>query len=512
MAGRFFESTFWVAAMTLFSRLLGFARDMLIARIFGADWMTDAFFVAFKIPNFFRRVFAEGAISHACLPIVVECKDQGGDPAVRLFAGKVSGTLMAISLLLGLLGVMLAPLAVLLLAPGFAWHSPIHTLATLLFQFCIPYLVFITSVALFASLLNAYGRFAIPVLLPAVLNIVMIVAAIWLAPELDEPISALAMSVSAAGLIQWLALIFFLYRLGLLPSIQVDFNHPAVSRFYNNLLPSLFIVSVTQLNLLLDTLVASLLAVGSVSWLYYSDRLVEFPLGILGVTLSTVILPRLAKCHVSDKPDDFSSTLDWGLRCVLLAGAPATLGIFVLAEPILSTLFQYDEFSVNDVQMAGQSLRGYAVGLLGYLLVKVLVPGFTARENFKAPVRFGIYAMCLSLLLNLLAWPLAHAGLALATALGALANAGLLLKALLTAKIYQPMPGGSIFFMRVVSACLVMSALLFAIVTPDLWLQQPASVRVFNLVVCIGLGAGVYVLALVGFGLRFSHLKIVPVG
>lgn len=493
--------------MTLVSRILGFARDMLIARCFGADWMTDAFFVAFKIPNFFRRLFTEGAVSHASLPIIEEYKRRGGGPLVRLFIGKVSANMAVKLFWFGLVVVLLAPLFIALLAPGFSWHSPAHGLATEMLRLCAPYFLFITLAALFSSVLNAYGRFAAPAALPSVLNLVMIVALLGVAPWLDRPITALAWSVSVAGLLQLLVLVVCLYRMKLLPRLRLDSHDAAVNRFCKNLLPSIFSVSVTQLNLLLDTLVASMLATGSVSWLYYSDRLVEFPLGILGITFSTLILPRLASSYILAKQDEFSFALDWGLRCVLLVGMPATAGILMLAEPMLSALFQYDEFSAYDVTMAGQSLRGYAVGLLGYLLVKVLVPGFTARENFKTPVRFGIYAMGLSLLLNVLAWPFAHAGLALATSLGAWANAGLLLKALLKSGAYKPLPGWGLFFMRMVSACLAMSIVLFAIVKPEHWPQQPAPARVFNLFFSVGLGVGVYVLALASFGFKLSHLK-----
>jgi len=508
LSERLFAPTLWVGSMTLISRILGFLRDMLIARIFGADWMTDAFFVAFKAPNFFRRLLSEGAVSHACLPIIEDYKNRGGDFAVRSFVSKVSASLLVVSLLLGIAAVLLAPSAIVLLAPGFAWQGRTHTLATLLLQLCAPYLSCIALTALFSSVLNAYGKFAIPALVPSILNAVMILAAIWLSPSLDEPVTALAIAVSVAGLIQLLILMVPLYRLGLLSRPKIDFYETAVARFCKNLLPSIFSVSATQLNLLLDTLVASMLATGSVSWLYYSDRLVEFPLGILGITLSTVLLPRLAKCHSCDKSSDFSSVLDWSLRCVLLAGMPATVGMMLLAEPILSALFQYHEFSAHDVAMAGQSVRGYAVGLMGCLLVKVLVPGFTVREDFKTPVRFGVYAMLVSLLLNVLAWPFAHAGLALATSLGALTNAGMLLKALLKKGIYTPHSGWPAFFLRITAACLVMSAVLCANLKPELWSQQPASVRVLNLMAEIGLGMVVYALVLAAVGLRFSHLQL----
>jgi len=324
---------------------------------------------------------------------------------------------------------VMAPLLIGLLAPGFSWQGGQYELAVQLLRICLPYLLFVALLALASSILNAYGQFAVPALTPALLNIVMIIAAVWWAPLLSsEPITALAWGVFAAGAVQVLFQVPALMRLGLMPRLRVDFYDAGIKRLFGQVVPAIFSVSITQVNLLLDTLVASFLATGSVSWLYYSDRLVEFPLGILGIALSTVILPTLAKNHAKQDPSAFSDALDWGLRLVLLIGMPATIGLILLAEPMLSTLFQYHEFGVQDVHMAGQSLKAYALGLLGYLLIRLLISGFTARSDLKTPVRYGIYAMTASLALNALALPFAHAGLALATSLGAWFNAGLLLK------------------------------------------------------------------------------------
>lgn len=509
MSRLLFKSTMVVGSMTLISRLLGFVRDMLIARLFGVDLATDAFFVAFKIPNFLRRLFAEGAFAHAFVPVLTDYKEQGSKAALKLFIDKTAGTLAVCLLLMTLAGVVLAPVLILLLAPGFSWQGTQHDLSVLMLQITFPYLLLISLTAFAGSILNAHSKFAIPALTPVFLNICMIATAIWLAPLMDTPVVALAWGVFIAGIVQLLFQVPSLVRLGLLPRPRLDFKDAGVNRVIKLMLPAMFSVSVTQINLLLDTLIASFLTVGSVSWLYYSDRLVEFPLGILGLALGTVILPSLAKNHAAENSVAFSQSLDWGLRLVLLVGMPATIGLFVLAEPMLSTLFQYHEFTINDVHLAAQSLRGYAVGLLGYLLIKVLVPAFTARQEVKTPVRYGIYAMIISLALNVvLVFPLAHAGLALATSLGAFFNAALLLKKLLKDKIYQPANGWLLFFSRVLLASATMTAALYYWVNPDWWAAWSSTERVLHLLKWISIGMSVYSITLLLTGLKPRHLTV----
>jgi putative peptidoglycan lipid II flippase len=335
----------------------------------------------------------------------------------------------------------------------------------------------------------------------------MIAAAIWLSPLMDEPVIGLAWGVFAAGVVQVIFQIPALIRLGLLPRFKVDFYHAGVRRVMRLMLPAIFSVSVTQINLLLDSLFASFLTVGSVSWLYYSDRLVEFPLGIIGMALATVILPQLARNYAAEDKQAFSGSLDWGLRLILLVGMPATVGLLILAEPMLSTLFQYDEFSVRDMHFAGQSLRAYAVGLMGYFMIKILVPGFTSRQDMKTPVRYGMYAMVVSLGLNLmLVFPLAHAGLALATSLGALFNGALLLRKLMLDKVYQPLSGWWLFLLRVILACAVMAACLGYWLDMEQWSRWDASQRVINLLQWILIGGLIYIGMLFMTGLRPNHL------
>ncbi|MGR8980388.1 MAG: murein biosynthesis integral membrane protein MurJ [Gammaproteobacteria bacterium] len=505
MSGQFIKSTAVVGGLTLVSRLLGFIRDMLIARIFGVDLATDAFFVAFKIPNFLRRLFAEGAFAHAFVPALSVYKEQGENASLKSFVDKTAGSLVLILMSITLVGVIAAPVLILLLAPGFIREGAQYELAVRLLEITFPYLLFISLAGFAGAILNACGKFVVPALTPVFLNLVMIAAAIWLAPLMREPVEALAWGVFAAGIVQLLFQVPPLLRLGLLPAFKWDFKDPVVTKIMRLMFPALFSASVTQINLLLDTLIASFLTIGSVSWLYYSDRLVEFPLGIFGVAVATVILPHLAKHHAAAEAEAFSSALDWGLRLVLIIGLPATAGLILLAEPLLSTLFQYNEFRVSDVHFAGLSLRAYSIGLLGYILTKVLVPGFTSRQDVKTPLRYGIYSMLVSLVLNaVFVFPLAHAGLALATSLGALFNAALLLRKLLRDGVYQPEKDWRLFLFRVIFAAIVMSVVLYAGADPARWHIWGAGDRILHLFQWISIGLVVYVSALLLTGYRPS--------
>ena len=491
----------------MISRILGFIRDMLFARIFGIDAGTDAFFVAFKIPNFMRRLFAEGAFSQAFVPVLSDYKEQGSKQALKLFIDRTAGTLALILLLVTIVGVIAAPILITLFAPGFIGEGKQYDLAVQMLRITFPYLFFISSVAFAGGILNSHGKFAIPAFTPVFLNLCMIAAAIWLSPRMEDPIVALAWGVFAAGIVQLLFQFPALYQLGLLPKLKFGFNDPGVKRILKLMLPAIFGVSVTQINLLLDTLIASFLVAGSVSWLYYSDRLVEFPLGIFGIALATVILPSLSKNHAADDPIEFSKSLDWALRLVLLIGLPASAGLLILAEPMLSTLFQYEEFGVNDVQLAGKSLMAYSIGLLGFILVKVLVPGFTSRKDMKTPVRFGIYAMVANMGMNIaFVFPLAHAGLALATSLGAFFNASLLLSKLLKDRIYKPGKNWANFIVKIIFANEIMALFLYVCVDGDQWFDWNAFDKAFNLALWIALGGLVYAVSLLFIGIRPGNL------
>jgi len=490
----------------MISRILGFIRDMLFARIFGIDSGTDAFFVAFKIPNFLRRLFAEGAFSQAFVPVLSDYKEQGSKEALKLFIDRTAGTLALILFIVSVIGVIAAPILITIFAPGFSHEGKQHELAVHMLRITFPYLFFISSVAFAGGILNSHGKFAVPAFTPVFLNICMIGAAVWLSPLMEDPIVALAWGVFAAGGVQLLFQFPALYKLGLLPKLTLGFKDAGVKRILKLMLPAIFGVSITQINLLLDTLIASFLAAGSVSWLYYSDRLVEFPLGIFGIALATVILPSLSKSHSSENPEEFSKSLDWALRLVLLIGIPASIGLLILAEPMLSTLFQYEAFVDEDVRLAGQSLMAYSIGLLGFILVKVLVPGFTSRKDMKTPVRFGIYAMVANMGMNIaLVFPLAHAGLALATSLGAFFNASLLLTKLLKDRIYRPGKNWFNYMVKIIFANEIMALFLYVCVDTTQWSDWGALERSLNLTLWIVLGGGVYALSLLLIGIKPKH-------
>lgn len=495
--------------MTLISRVLGFIRDMLIARIFGADSGTDAFFIAFKIPNFFRRLFAEGAFAQAFVPAMIDYESQGGKTALRDFIDRAGGTLAVLLMLASITGMLIAPVLVAVFAPGFLREGEPFGLSVRMLRITMPYLFFIVSVAFAGSILNAHGRFAVPAVTPVLLNVCMIVAAVWGAPSLAEPIMALAWGVLCAGAVQLLFQFPELMRLRLLPRLRFGFSDPVVMRTLKMMGAAAFAVSATQFNLLLDTFMASFLEAGSVSWLYYSDRLAEFPLGILGIALATVILPKLSRDHVAEDVMAFSRALDGGMKVALLLGMPATVGLVLLAEPVLFALFQYDEFSPRDVVFAGRSVAAYAFGLMGFIAIKVLATGFSARKDLSTPVRFGVYALFANVFLNvLLILPLAHAGLALATSLAAFINAGLLLLKLLKDKVYQPGQGWSVFMLRIALASSVMALILYGFAVPLNWQAWGFSERVINLALSIVLGAAVYLAMLILLGLKPRHLYV----
>lgn len=497
------------------SRVLGFVRDMVFANLFGAGAGTDAFFVAFKIPNFLRRLFAEGAFSQAFVPVLSEYKTQREHDEVRELVGRVSGTLGWILLLLSIVAIIAAPLLVMLFAPGFIGDEHKFDLTAKMLRLTFPYLLFISLTALAAGVLNTYDRFAVPAFTPVWLNLCLIGAAVWLAPQLAEPVVGLAWGVLAAGLVQLAFQLPTLYRLNLLTPPRWGSGHEGVRRIMQLMLPAIFGSSVAQINLLLDTIIASFLITGSVSWLYYSDRLVEFPLGVFGIALATVILPSLSKKHAASDPEAFSRTLDWALRWVLLIGIPATVGLIFLAGPILSTLFQYNAFTGGDVHMASLSLMAYGVGLLGFMLVKVLAPGFYARQDTKTPVRIGIYAMVANMMMNILfVVPMAmagyegpHAGLALATSLAAFINAGLLFRNLKKEQVYRAEPGWAGFVLRILPANLLLAVLLWRGVGElGNWIEWGAKERVAQLALLIGSGAVIYFVALMLAGIRPSQL------
>lgn len=458
MTKKLLKSTAVVGGFTLISRILGFIRDVVIAYVFGASTSTDAFFVAFKIPNFMRRLFGEGAFSQAFIPVLSEYKTQRDKAEVKHLVNHVAGHLGGVLLLVTIIGIVIAPLLVLIFAPGFFQNKEKYDLTIAMLQITFPYLLFIALTAFAGAVLNTYGQFAVPALTPVLLNVCLIGAALWIAPSLEQPVMALAYAVFFAGLIQLAFQLPFLHRLHLLPKPSFKRHDEGVSRIYRLMLPALFGVSVSQINLLIDTLMASFLVTGSISWLYYSDRLMEFPLAIFGLALATVMLPDLSKSVAQGDMQKYSKTLDWALRWLFLIVIPSMLGLIVLAAPILTTLFHNGEFSDNDVIRTSHSLIAYSVGLVGFVLIKILASGFYSRQDTRTPVKIAVIAMVANMVLNLiLIWPLAHAGLALATSLAALLNAGLLYRGLRTEGVFQPQPGWRRFLLRIAMASGCMS-------------------------------------------------------
>ena len=508
---RLMGRTITVGANTFISRVLGLIRDIVIASVFGAKEEADAFFVAFRIPNLLRRLFAEGAFSPAFVPVLSEYKNRRSHAEVRTLISHVTGKLGSIVLLTTLAGILAAPVLVIMFAPGFFLHyADKYALTVQMLMITFPYLLFISLTAVAGGILNAYGRFGVPAFTPVLLNVSLIATAVWLSPHMPEPITALAWGVFIAGLAQLLFQLPFLYRLDLLSWPRLRGAHQGVRRIIALLVPALFGVSVSQINLLVDTLIASFLVTGSVSWLYYSDRLVEFPLGVFGIALATVILPNLSRHHIDGSADRFSGTLDWALRLVLLIALPAATGLVILAGPMLTTLFQYGELGGYDIRMASQSLMAYALGLIGFVCIKVLAPGFYARQNTRTPVRIGVIAMLANILFNLiLVFPLAHTGLALATALSAFLNAGLLYLALRQEGVYNPRRGWGGFTARVLMATLLMAAiLLFMKGEASAWISAGATTRALRLIELISVGALGYFCALFLLGMRLRDFRV----
>lgn len=492
--------------MTFISRILGFLRDVIIARIFGAGMVTDAFFVAFRIPNLLRRLFAEGAFSQAFVPILAEYKNTRTPEETRDLVDHIT-TLLSISLfLVTLIGILAAPLIIYASAPGFSANPEKFNLTVELLQITFPYIFFISLVALAGSILNTHGKFNVPAITPALLNLSFIGCAFWLVPLVDPPILALAWAVFIGGVLQLAFQIPFLLRLKLLPRFRFRNPDTGAWRVIKLMGPAIFGVSVGQISLLINTIFASLLVTGSVSWLYYADRLMEFPAGLLGVALGTILLPSLARHYNSNSTEEYSRLLDWGLRMTMLLTLPAALALALLATPLITTLFHHGAFTDHDVWMTREALIAYSVGLLGLILVKVLAPGFYARQNIKTPVKIAVITLIATQLMNLaFIIPLKHAGLALAIGLGACLNAGLLYYKLRSHKIYQPQPGWLIFLIKILIALTIMGVVLwFATGSDASWLAGSAIARAGRLSWIVILGAFSYFAALWLLGFRIT--------
>ncbi|HTP96562.1 MAG TPA: murein biosynthesis integral membrane protein MurJ [Burkholderiales bacterium] len=493
-----------VSAMTFTSRLLGFVRDAVIARAFGAGLYTDAFFVAFRIPNLLRRLFAEGAFSQAFVPVLAEYRNRRGEAETRVLVDRVSGALACALFAVTLAGVIGAPLVIYLSAPGFSGTPQKFALTVELLRITFPYIVFISLTALAGGILNTWQRFSVPAFTPVLLNLSFIAFALVAAPHFDPPVKALAWAVFVGGALQLAFQAPFLARIGMLPRFRIVLGDEGVWRILRLMGPALLGVSISQVSLLINTIFASFLPTGSVSWLYYADRLMEFPAGMLGAALGTILLPSLARSHVERSTEEYSRLLDWGLRLTLLLALPAAVALAILAVPLIATLFNYGEFGAADVLATRRALVAYSVGLLGMIFVKVLAPGFYARQDIRTPVRIALVTLAATQLMNLaFIWPLKHAGLALALGLAACLNAALLLRELRRREIYRPQPGWPAFTLKVLVAAYVMGAVLWwAAADERAWLAAHSLKRVLDLAAVVAAGAAVYFAVLWAAGLR----------
>jgi putative peptidoglycan lipid II flippase len=494
-----------VSSLTTVSRVLGFARDFFIARAFGAGLATDAFFVAFRLPNLLRRLFAEGAFSQAFVPVLGEYKNRSSPEEVKTLIDGVATLLFVALVITAALGVVLAPAIVYVTAPGFAADpaKPFDLTVTML-RIVFPYIAFMSLVAFAAGVLNTWNRFSVPAITPALLNVSFIVGALFFAERFDPPVLVLAWAVIAGGALQLALQVPFLLRLGLLPRWRLDLSNPGVRRILMLMAPAAFGVSISQISLVINTIFASFLVTGSVSWLYYADRLMEFPAGVLGVAVGTILLPSLSKYHAAANQEEYARLLDWGLRITVLLALPSAAALAVLALPFIATLFHYGRFSAQDAGMTQQALIAYSVGLVGMILVKILAPGFYARQNVVTPVKIGVLTLLATQAMNLaFIGPLKHAGLALAIGLGACLNAGLLYRMLRKHGIYAPQPGWPVFFLKVAASVAFMAVVLFTTMgEPGWWLSASWRLKVPAVIGLVVLGTAAYGACLLAFGFR----------
>lgn len=498
-----------VSGMTLLSRILGFVRDFVIARSFGAGLATDAFFVAFRLPNLLRRLFAEGAFSQAFVPLLAEYRNKRDAAETKRLVDRVATALFVAVLLVTLLGIAASPLLIYLTAPGFAADADKFALTVELTRITFPYILFMALVALAAGILNTWSRFALPAFTPVLLNLSFIAMALVAAPYFEPPVLALAWAVFIGGVLQLTLQLPALKKIGMLPRFDFAPGDPGVRRVLALMAPAVLGVSVSQISLLINTVFASFLPSGSVSWLYYADRLMEFPAGLLGAALGTILLPSLAKAHASERGEEFSSLLDWGLRLTLLLTLPAALALALLAVPLLATLFQHGAFTANDVMQTRTALVAYSIGLAGLILVKVLAPGFYSRQDIRTPVKIALITLAATQAMNLafIGW-IKHAGLALSIGLASCLNAALLYRGLRRVGAYRPAPGWPSFVGKLAVGLAAMAATLwFASGSNDAWLTMATGEKILRLSGVVSAGAISYFATLALLGFRLGDFK-----
>lgn len=499
-----------LSSMTMLSRVLGFVRDAVLARIFGAGIAMDAFVVAFRLPNLLRRIFAEGAFSQAFVPILADYKQNQSPENTQKFIQNVSGMLTFILCIVTAIGVLAAPVVIWLTASGFAQDGTRFELAVSLLRVVFPYILLISLSSFVGSILNTYNQFSIPAFTPTLLNISFIIFALFFVPYFDPPIMALSWAVLVGGVLQLSFQLPWLFKLGFLRCPKLDFNDHAVKRVIKHMIPSMIGSSAAQVSLVINTIFASYLVSGSVSWLYYADRLMELPSGVIGAALGTILLPSLSKHASCQDSQAFSDLLDWGLRLCVLLILPAAVGLAVLGFPLIATLFMYHQFSLHDAHMTQYALMAYALGLPAMIAIKIFAPGFYAQKNIKTPVRIAMISLACTQIFNLLfIWHLKHAGLALAIALGACVNALLLFTTLRLRQIYQPRTGWKRFLIQIFIALCAMGLTLSAIQSFYVidWINLRGSIRAFILGGFITLAIIVYFTTLRLLGLRLQHFR-----
>ena len=512
MSSKILKSAFIVSAMTFISRISGLIRDIALANYLGSGAAADAFFVAFRIPNLFRRVFAEGAFSLAFVPVFSQYHHTRSELQTREFVNRMLARLGLAVFLVCVLGVVFSDQLIGLIAPGFKADPEKFKMASDALRITFPYLFFISLVAMAAGIFNTFDRFAIPAITPVLLNICLIIAAVVFVPGHQNPTVVLAIAVCLSGLLQLLIQIPFLKKQAILPMPSfkpaTDKQSDGVKRVFKLMLPVIYGSSVAQINSIINTVLASFLVTGSVSWLYYSDRLMEFPLALFVLAIATVILPNLSKQHSEGNTKEFSRLLDWGLRVVLLIVVPAVVGMFVLSGPLMATLFQYNEFTAHDTLMSSASLKAYSFALIGLAFVKVLAPGFYARQDTKTPVKIGVIAMLANLVFALiLVWPYKHVGLATAFTLSAWVNAILLLLLLLRLKFYIPEPGWPSYLLKLLVAACIMGVIVYYGAGDDQqWIDYTMIERISKMTLWVLIGMTSFVVLSYAMGIKIKQL------
>lgn len=509
-----------VSFMTFLSRILGLVRDVVVAQFMGAGAGADVFFFANKIPNFLRRLFSEGAFAQAFIPVLTEVQANNDTAEFKQFIAKVSGTLGVIVFLTTVLGVVGSGVIAAIFGTGwfiaYLNDEPAgdkYLLASTMLKITFPYLFFVTLVGLSGAILNTLNKFAVSSFTPVLLNIVIIICAVILHNDFSTPAFALAWGVFIGGVVQLVFQIPFLLKVGALVRPQWGWHDPKVKKVRTLMIPALFGVSVSQINLLVDTLIASFLMTGSISWLYYSDRLMEFPLGLFGIAIATIILPALSKDHVAQDKLRFQANMNWAIRMVCVLGIPSAVGLIVLAEPLLSLIFERGAFTASDVSMASMSLIAYASGLFSFMLIKVLAPGFFAQQDTKTPVKIGIIAMVANMGFNVIfAIPYGFVGLAIATALSATLNAGLLYYHLHQRDMYRLSLATLLLCIRVVVSSLIMGGVLMCVQANIVWSELTFVLRLSLVVQWLILAAVVYFVSLKVFGVTLSAMRSPPNG